>query len=230
MKLKNLIFDTGPIISLATNSLLFILEKLNHSCSCNFFITEAIKREGIERPLESKKFKFEALRVLKLVQNGTLRIYSKDLRTETEKILNLANNIYLAKGNYIQIVHYGEIEVVAAALDSNADAIVIDERTTRVLIENPMKVKERLEKKLHTHIEVNHDNLKELRKIIGHLNVIRSFELVAIAYEKGILDDFVLNIDKPRKELLESVLWGVKLSGCSVSEDEINSVLKIEKT
>lgn len=226
---KNIIFDTGPIISLATNSLLWILEHLNHGCSCNFFITKAVKKEGIDRPLESKKFKFEALRVLKLVEDGILRIYSKDLHGETEELLNLANNIFTAKGNYIEIVHYGEMEVVASAIDCNADAIVIDERTTRVLIENPMKVKERLEKKLHTRIEINHDNLKELKNKISGIKVIRSFELVTIAYEKGILKDYVLNIKKAKKELLSSVLWGVKLSGCSVSEDEINSILKIEK-
>jgi len=58
------------------------------------------------------------------------------------------------------------------------------------------------------------------------LRVIRSIELVTIAYELGILnrymsieeESFVRNV---RDELLEGVLWGVKLNGCSVSEDEI---------
>jgi hypothetical protein len=33
----------------------------------------------------------------------------------------------------------------------------------------------------------------------------------------------------PKKTLLEGLLWGVKLNGCSVSEREIDEVIKIEK-
>ena len=228
--MKHLIFDTGPIISLATNNMLWLLPKLKKLFLGEFYITPEIKREIIERPIESKKFKFEALQVLQQLQDGVFRVYNNDgLEEKTEKLLSLANNIFRAKGSCIQIVHHGEMEVLAAALDCQADGIVIDERTTRVLIENPVKVRERLAKKLHTTVDMNRQNLLALRKEIGKMNVIRSFELATIAYENEMLKDYVLNIPKPRKELLEGVLWGVKLSGCSVSEDEIRQVLKIEK-
>ena len=49
-----------------------------------------------------------------------------------------------------------------------------------------------------------------------------------IAYEAGILDVYLPNIPKPKFNLLESVLWGVKLNGCAVSEREIKDILRLE--
>ncbi|MBR9690449.1 hypothetical protein GOV08_02080 [Candidatus Woesearchaeota archaeon] len=227
--MSSIIFDTGPIISLAMNNLLFILEKLENSFNGDFFITPAVKDEAIEKPLNSKKFEFEAIRVMKLLQAGVLKIYPNDVHNKAQDLLSIANKIFIARGNYINIVHYGEMEVVAAAIDAKADAIIIDERTTRTLIENPMKVKERLSRKLHTGITVDDGNLDEFKKLVGPLKILRSFELTVMAYEKGFLDEYLIDIENPKRKLLDGVLWGVKLSGCSVSENEISQVLKIEK-
>lgn len=229
--MKSIVFDTGPIISFATNNLLGIFRKLKESFDGDFYITSAIKREVIDRPLESKRYKFEALQVLKQYDEGVFKLYNGDaINEKTEKLLFLANNSFKAEGKYIQIVHFAEMEVLAAALELHADAIIIDERTTRVLIENPIKVKERLERKLHTQVELNKENLSALKTMIQQLTVLRSFDLITVAYEKGFLDEYLIDeINNSRKELLLGVLWGVKLSGCSVSEDEIKSVLKIER-
>lgn len=47
-------------------------------------------------------------------------------------------------------------------------------------------------------------------------------------YEFGLLDKFLTRIPEARKNLLESVLWGVKLNGCAVSREEIEDILKME--
>ena len=60
------------------------------------------------------------------------------------------------------------------------------------------------------------------------MKVIRSVELVTVAYENGILDRFITKIPDAKKNLLESVLWGVKLNGCAVSKDEIEQIIRIE--
>ena len=49
-----------------------------------------------------------------------------------------------------------------------------------------------------------------------------------MAYEHGILNNFITKIPDARKNLLESVLWGVKLNGCAVSKDEIEQIIRIE--
>ncbi len=70
----SIVFDTGPLISLSTNNLLWILPKIKESFQGDFIITPAVKRECVTRPLETKKFKFEALQVLRQIEKQTLTI------------------------------------------------------------------------------------------------------------------------------------------------------------
>ena len=128
----------------------------------------------------------------------------------------------------MRIVHFAEMSVIAAAVGLNADAIAIDEKTTRFLIENPKMIVEILRKTLHTSVSINENNLKEFRNTVRNVKTIRSIELVTIAYEHGLLDNYITKIPDARKNLLESVLWGVKLNGCAVSKDEIEQIVKIE--
>ena len=176
-----------------------------------------------------KRFKFEALRVMSKLKNKTVEIVDhKQMEHETKKLLDIANNIYQARGNYIKIVHYAEIEALAAALLLESSAIVIDERTTRLLIEDPEGLKNVLEHKLHTKIQINDKNLNEIKKRVKDLRVIRSTELVTIAYNMGLLERFIPDLPNPKKQLLEGVLWRVKLNGCSVSQREIDTLVKTE--
>lgn len=227
--MKSLIFDAGPIISLATNNLLWILEPLKKKFNGKFHITDAVKRELVDKPLETKKFKFEAIQVEKLIEDGVLEIIENSfVREKTPRLLNTANGIFRAYNNYIKIVHFAEMSVIAAALSLDSNAVALDEKTTRYLIENPKNVAEILRKTLHTPIYINENNLKEFKNTVKGIKTIRSIELVAIAYERGLLDNYITSIPDARKNLLESVLWGVKLNGCAVSKDEIEQIVKIE--
>jgi len=227
--MKSLIFDAGPIISLATNNLLWILEPLKEKFNGEFYITDAVRRELVDRPLETKKFKFEAIQVEMLIEKGTLKVIDSDfIKEKTPNLLGTANKIFRAYNNYIRIVHYAEISVIAAAISLNANAIVIDEKTTRFLIENPRRILEILRKTLHTPISINESNLKEFENTARGIKAIRSVELVTVSYEQGILDSFITKIPDARKTLLESVLWGVKLNGCAVSREEVEQILGIE--
>ena len=227
--MKSLIFDAGPIISLATNNLLWILEPLKKKFNGKFYVTDAVKRELVDRPLETKKFKFEAIQVEKLVENGVLEIIDNSfIREKTPRLLSTANEIFRAYNNYIKIVHFAEMSVIAAALSLNSNVVALDEKTTRYLIENPKIIVEILRKTLHTSIYINENNLKEFKNTVKDIKTIRSIELVTIAYELGLLDSYITNIPNARKNLLESVLWGVKLNGCAVSKDEIEQIVRIE--
>ena len=227
--MKTLVFDAGPVISLATNNLLFILEPLKKEFNGKFCITESVKSELVDKPFEIKKFKFEAIQVEKLIENGILEVIDNSfIREETPKLLNVANEIFNAYKNYMRIVHYAEISVIIAAISLNSDSIVLDEKTTRFLIENPKRIVEILRKTLHTPISVDENNLKEFKNKAKNIRTIRSIELVAVAYEHGFLDDYITNMPDARKNLLESVLWGVKLNGCAVSRDEIDQIVRIE--
>lgn len=228
--MKSLVFDAGPVISLTMNNLLWILEPLKRKFNGKFYITESVRRELIDRPLETKKFKFEAIQVERLVEKGVLEIMDSNfIREKTPSLLNTANEIFKAHNNCIKIVHFAEMSVIAAAIESKSDAIVIDEKTTRFLIENPKMIVEILKKTLHTPITINENNLKQINLAVKDVKAIRSVELVAIAYEHGILDSFITKIPDARKNLLESLLWGVKLNGCAVSKEEIFQILRMEQ-
>ena len=227
--MKSLIFDAGPIISLATNNLLWLLAPLKKEFNGKLYITEAVKHELVEKPLETKKFKFEAIQVEKLIEERVLEVIDNIfIRQENPKLLNLANEIFKAYNNYIKIVHFAEMSVIAAALSLKSDAIAIDEKITRFLIENPKMILEILKKTLHTPIYINESNLKEFKNTVKGIKTIRSIELVTIAYEHGLLDGYITNIPNARKTLLESVLWGVKLNGCAVSKEEIEQIVRLE--
>jgi len=226
--MKSLIFDAGPIISLATNNLLWILEPLKRDFNGKFYITEPVRRELVNKPLETKKFKFEAIQVEKLIENKVLEVVDNSyIQENTPNFLNLANEIFKAYNNYMKIVHFAEASVIIAAVNQGSEAIVLDEKTTRYLIENPRLVAEILRKTLHTSVYINESNLKEFRDTADGIKTIRSVELVTVAYEHRILDRFITSLPNARKDLLESVLWGVKLNGCAVSKEEIEQIVKL---
>ncbi len=233
--MKSLVFDSGPIITFALNNLLWVLDPLKQRFNGEFYIPWEVKRELIDKPLKTKRFKFEAIQVMKHISSGVLKIYNKDdIKDTTDEILYLANNCLKAKGQYVKIVHRGEIEAIALANHLRSPALVTDERTTRYLIEQPEQLAKYMRRKLHTSVKIEHDKIKELEKYWKNIKVLRSVELLTIAYEIGLLDLYISkfqeNIMKnPKRTLLESVLWGAKLNGCAVSSDEIRAILNLEK-
>lgn len=232
--MRCIMFDTGPIITLTLNNMLWLLEQLKSRFKGEFYITNAVKTELIDRPFESKKFKFEAMQILKYVSKDVIKVVGSDeIKAKTEYIFNLANRCFIANGQPIAIVHYGEIETLAAAILFKAEAVVVDERTTRYIIDSPGKIQKRLESKLHTKVDVDNDALQRLKNEVKGLKVIRSIELVAISFEQGLMDLYITEKEKKlvpdlKKNLLESALWSMKLDGCSISEDEINDIVKFE--
>ena len=183
----------------------------------------------MKKPLGIKKYEFEALQVLRYTRKGVIeQIVDESVTDKTLKMLDAANNCFRAHNNPIRIVHYPEIETLAAAIHLNSNIIVVDERTTRLLIEDPKKLAFILEHKLHTKIDVNNNALKEFSKLVKDVKVLRSVELVTIAYELGLLDDYIPEMPDGRKRLLDSILWGVKLDGCAVSNREIEQIMRIE--
>jgi hypothetical protein len=48
---------------------------------------------------------------------------------------------------------------------------------------------------------------------------------VTLAYEQGIFDDYKVRIPHVERELMDSLLWGMKLHGCGISEEEIAQLM-----
>ena len=229
--MKAIFFDAGPIISLTMNNLLWLLDALKKRFNGKFYITPAIKRELVDKPMKTKRFKFEAMQIMKLIDDGVLEILEDGLLNKrTKELIDLANQSFKARGTWIKMLHTGEVETIAAAVDYGGEAAVIDERAMRVIIEKPDELKKLMMRKLHTKVIANERNLREFSKIVQDVKVIRSIELVTRAFELGLLDKYLPKKAKSKKELLDAVLWGVKIDGCSVSKQEIEEILRLEKS
>ena len=227
--MKAIVFDTGPVISLTTNNLLWLLKELKKRFEGEFYLSEATKRELVDKPLMTKRFEFEALQVMRYIKKGILKVIDNSkLKAKTIELLDLVNTSFKAKGNFINVCHYAEISGIVSCTYLGSDILVIDERTTRLLIENPLELRNILQSKLHTSVSMDRDKLRTFAEQTKNIKLIRSVELVTIAYELGLLDQYLADIPDSKKILLDSVLWGVKISGCAVSEDEIDEIIKIE--
>ena len=104
--MKSLVFDTGPVISLAINNLLFALKDLKNQFNGDFYITSAVKQELVDKPIRGKKYEFGALRVMQQIKENNIQIVESDEIDElTRRLLDIANSIYSAKGQAIKLVH-----------------------------------------------------------------------------------------------------------------------------
>ncbi len=230
--MRSLVFDAGPVISLTMNNLLWLLDPLKKRFGGQFLVPEPVKQELVDRPLNIKRFEFEALQVMGEIDCGVLSVVNdSEVKSRSEHLLALANSCFSARGNNICIVHSGEMSTLASALVFGSDAVAIDERTTRELVEKPEHIAKHMQDKLHTKVSIDYDSLSKLSKEIKPIKILRSVELVAVAFELGLIDRYIEKCKRPtpemRKLLLDGVLWGVKLDGCAVSEKEIRQIMKM---
>jgi len=223
--MKYLIFDAGPIISLAMSGLLPVIEKLKGVFDGEFILTPQAKYEVVNRPMKIKKYKLEALQVKDMLDRGVFKMSStvipdQKLEREMKKIMKLANGVLrtVETGEKIKIIHDGESASLAfSRLCGAENVIVIDERTTRLLSEAPKSLKKLMERKLHTTLR------DELSLLEGFKNFkfIRSPELLFIAYKKNLIPI------KKSKDLLDALLYGVKFKGAAISSAEIEGMKKL---
>jgi predicted nucleic acid-binding protein len=221
--MKYLILDSSSIITLAMNNLLHILDKLSENFDGEFCITPQVKKEVVDVPLETKKFEFEALNILALLKRGVFEVKeTKDLSKETNRIKTALNSLFLADKEKLKIMHDGESSCIALANQLTDEGhevlLVIDERTTRMLIENPENLRKLLETKLHTKVDMRKINLDFFEDI----GVIRSSELSLMAFKEGFIE-----LPASTDQAIDALLYTLKFKGCSISYDEIEQAKKL---
>jgi hypothetical protein len=223
-KEKCLFFDAGPIISLVMSRLIWILPKLKEKYGGKFYITPGVKTELVERPLGIKRFEFEALQVMKLIKDGVLEVYDKVPITKVKRLKELANSSFKVRRKKMDIIQLGEMEAIVCAQQENADAIVMDERTLRLFIEDNRQMEKLLEFRFKNDVEPNRVNMDLFSKQLQDVKIIRSIELAAVAYKLGILEDYAPETKDGKAILLDSILWATKYNGAAVTTEEINEM------
>lgn len=227
IQMKTIVFDAGPLISLAMAGLADIIPKAKEKFNGEFIITPQVFSEVVQQPMQIKRFMLEALQINSLVSSGALTVIEEDKISEkTAQLMSLANSLYMAKGTLIRIVQQGEMSALAAASVIGSSAVVIDERTTRMILEAPEALRKIMEQRLRTKVELDRKRLEQFRQPFKRTAVIRSAELCFVAAEKGIVDDLLPEFDSGRL-LAEAMLWSVKFSGCAISESEIAQAVRM---
>ncbi len=224
---KSLFFDAGPIITLVLSRLVWILPKLKEHYGGKFYITPAVKTELVNRPLGIKRFEFEALQVMKLIRDGVLEVYNDVPKTGVTELDKLANTSFKIKNKNMDIIQTGELEIVASALKTGADAVVMDERTLRLFIENNKEMKKLLKIRFKKEVQVDIIKINNFSNQFKNLKIVRSIELVAVAYKLGLLDRYVPPQKNGHDLLVDSVLWASKFNGCAVTVHEIEEIKQL---
>ncbi|MDD5163314.1 MAG: hypothetical protein PHD95_03855 [Candidatus ainarchaeum sp.] len=222
-----IVFDASCLISISQTCLAKCLGRLREKLDSEFIVSPAVYREIVSTPLGIKRFELNAVRLKGLVEQKSLVVTELDAnaREFLAKISFLANNSFFVKGKPVKIMHSGELEALALMKQLDAEALAIDERTTRILIENPAALHSSMEERQLANVEENKANLREFQGLFSGCNILRSSELIALAFETGAVEG---ELEKSRLAL-EAALYAAKFSGCSVSIEEIQDYLKNTK-
>lgn len=223
---KALIFDSGTLINLTMNGLLYLLPELKRILNGKFLITPAVKYEIVDRPLNIERFEFEALQIQSMIKSGVLEMpesigaNAEALKHDTSLLLDKANHFLEVNGQWINIVSEAEISCLALSDECSRkgieNIIAIDERTTRLLAEKPENLEKLMSEKLHKRVKL----IAADYKIFSKYRFIRSSELVFVAHKKGLLN---VKGDK----VLEAVLYATKFKGSSISFEEIDELKRL---
>ena len=220
-------FDAGPIISLVMSRLDWLLPLLKEKFGGHFYITPAVKKELVDRPIGIKRFEFEALQVMKHIREGTLEIYEDVSESRAKQLQVVANSAFKIKGKRMELIQSGEMESVVAAMKTGSNTLVMDERTLRLFIEDNKQLEKLLAFRFKNPIETDSVNRDKFSAQLKDIKIIRSIELVSVAYKLGILNDYIPPEKGGKSKLLEAVLWATKYNGCAVTESEIDDIKKI---
>ena len=204
--------DAGPLISLASSCLLNKINQMN----IKFVIPPSVFYESITHPSVINRFKLESKRIKKYVDQGKI-ILKTPLKSTVEELENILNNLIYHKNKPLKLFHNGEIECLALIHDFKYNCFLIDERTTRLTFENINLLKTYIEIKNKFHVKINKENYRRLLKYMPKFDIIRSADLCAYGFYKGLFDDLGNSADT-----LNAILWSLKLNGCAISKKEID--------
>ena len=216
--------DSSSLISLTDSCFLDIFHFLNKKKGVELYITPGVEEEIISRPLsiKMKAYALSALRMKRDVEGGQIKKIDANTSELTKRIMDMGNNMFFSRGKPIHLIDLGETDIIASASLLGIKTLLIDERTTRMLIESPFRVKDHLEEELGTSVILNEKNYYSFREIVAPMKVIRSVELLSVAFELGYLDKF----GKDKENAFEAALYKIKYSGCAVRFDEIETLIQ----
>jgi hypothetical protein len=115
----------------------------------------------------------------------------------------------------------GEAECLALLKPLQAKALLIDEKTTRMLLEDPQKLYSIMRSEKEG-VKAEEKNLNFFKKEYP-FPALRSTELLAFAAQNGFFGSF--GVDE--NGVFHSAVYALRYAGCSISQVEIDDYQKI---
>ena len=226
--MKTIVVDSSSIITLSSSCLIRLMKHLANEEGISFVIPESVYNESVKRPVKIKRFELNAVRIRDAVEEGYLKLArtTPEITREMHRMHDITMRMCTIRGRECRLVDLGEAETLALAKKLGSDTLLIDERTTRTLIEGPDRLAEFLKRRHGVPVQLNKSAISEFRQEFGHIKVIRSTELIALAYDNRAFDKELHH----SKQALEAALYSAKFAGCAISISEIQEYLKGVRT
>lgn len=213
-----IVCDSSSLISLNEACLLGSLRFLKQRAGAEFLVPPEVFGETVQRPLKIRRYEYSAMRLNHLLQEGTLKqVAYPDTRASTQRLLQLANEIFWVEGRPLKLVQRGEAECLAVYGRAGGRGLLMDEKTTRLLLESPQTLLKKISGEYEQKISVNEGALREWKRSTEGIFVLRSSELLAMAVSKGFFEPY----RSLARQALAAALRAVRNAGCSVSEEEL---------
>jgi len=214
---QSIVCDSSSLISLTDSCFVHVIYFLKKKYSGRFIIPPSVEKECVEQPMNIRSYALHAIRLKRAIAENMIDVVEAKAQPAAEEIRFIANNIFHAEGTPLRLLHAGEADVISLALELGVDNILMDERTTRMLVEDPESLRQHLERELGKQIGINEGSLSAFSRATKRLRFFRSTELVLLAYEKGYFADY----KELEREAVEASLYKLKYSGCAVGFEEI---------
>ena len=220
-----IVCDSSSLISLSDTCNIDVLRFLcGHGGE--FAIPPAVEEEIVKHPAQLKQYAFSAVRLRKLVDDGIVRTDAPQrLASEKQAVENAANGAIRVDGKPLRLIHAGEAECLALLRISQAPqkTLLVDEKTTRLLIESPKTLVERLRREYKANVEIDDAAMRAFQTGLESVSVVRSTELLAVAASLGFFADY----GSAAQDAVHTALGALQLAGCSVSSNELRDYAKI---
>ena len=214
---QSMVCDSSSLISLTDSCFMHVMYFLRKKFKGAFIIPPSVEYECVTHPMSMKMHAMHALRLKRAIKDGTIEVVQVPDSKETQELRFLANNLFYASGTPLQLIQAGETEMLALARQVGVQNMLVDERTVRMLAEDPESLRIHLEEEFHRPITTNEENLSSFSRLTKGFRFFRSSELLLLAYEKGYFADY----GELEKDAVEAALYKLKYSGCAVGFSEI---------
>lgn len=220
--MTEIVCDSSSLISLGNSCTLNLIPFFSDEHDIDFYIPKAVKLEVVEKPIQTKRFKFTGLKMKQLVEEDYLKVIEEPVKEYTDRFLELCNSLLSPRNGEknIEVLHRGEAEAIAALKYLGTKNLLIDERTTRLLIEDIQVLKDYISSQVKKEININEDVKEKIKIEANDIDVIRSSELISRGYEEGFFKE-------KTRDMLEGSLYGVKFAGCAIKNEEIEEYLDL---